>query len=268
MIKLDGLCFSVGREPHIVTPALITVARDAYAIRMYGNEPYYLEAIRNGLKIVPGAWLGEDASLHKIALDELIETAHTFRPRLVIVGNESLLFKRVSPETLIACLRYVKARVPKGTLVTTAEDAKLLLLHPEVMRECDVVGMHYYPFWHGVPIEHAHSDFDSMYRRIRVASSYKPTIILETGWPSDGGTHSWETPDGIRHSSVASMESAARYCSEMIAWSRRNGVVIFWFEAFNELWKIQFEGLPGAHWGIRESANSPRKYWPVELVVA
>jgi exo-beta-1,3-glucanase (GH17 family) len=64
------------------------------------------------------------------------------------------------------------------------------------------------------------------------------------------------------------MESAARYCSEMIAWSRRNGVVIFWFEAFNELWKIQFEGLPGAHWGIRESANSPRKYWPVELVVA
>ena len=262
MQKLGGLCFSVGREPHIVSPALRTVAKDTHAIRTYGNEPYYREAISHGLSIVPGAWIGEDDSIHKIALDELIETAHAFRPRLVIVGNETQLFNRVSADTLIKHLRYVKARVPKCTLVTTAEDAKLLLQKPEIMHACDVIGMHYYPFWHGVPIEHAVSDFDSMYRSVRLIGNYKEIVVLETGWPSDGGTHSWDTPHGIRHSSVATMESAVRYFHELMSWSYRMGVQVFWFEAFNELWKVQFEGLPGAHWGLRACPQSPRKYWP------
>ncbi len=265
MQRLDGICFSIGRDPdpEVALRALMLAAQDAVSIRTYSPEKYYPLALQVGLDVVPGIWIDEKIHLHQQSLDELIEATLKFEPSLVVVGNETMMRNYFSPERLIECIRYVRERVPKRTLVTTGEDAEYLLKFPKVMEVCDVVGMHHYPFWHGVRIEHALNDFDSVYRKIRIASGYKDTIVLETGWPSDGGISSFPTPFGVRHSSEATLENATRYFHEIMAWSKRTRVPIYWFEAFNELWKKMTEGEPGMHWGLRACAESrpERKFW-------
>ena len=263
MQKLDGLCFSVGQDPAVVKRALKMVAADTRAIRTYSPEPYHEEALALGLDVVPCAWIGEDRTAHIASLDRLIATCNRHETMLAVVGNETMMRSYFPPELLIEHLRYVRAHVPKRTLVTTAEDAEYLLKFPQIMQACDVVGMHHYPFWHQVPIEHALSDFDSTFRRVRVASGYKDVFVLETGWPSGGGVHSWIKDGVVFRSSVACIESAHRYFHDIIAWSKRTGVQVFWFEAFNELWKAHpnIEGAPGGHWGLRACPESDRKYW-------
>lgn len=253
--KLYGLCFSVGSDPGTITSALHTVAQDTQVIRTYSPEPYHQEALDLGLEVVPSVWLDKDPVPHMAVLHGIINAAARYSPNMIVVGNETLLFDRVPADTLVRYLKFVRRHVHRRTLVTTAEEANHLIAHPEVMDACDVVGMHYYPFWNGVHINDALADFVAKYQKIREVSG-KNVVVLETGWPSDGGE---------RGSALANLENACRYFSEIMAWSKQTGVPIFWFEAFNELWKAdpQIEGPPGAHWGLRVCPKSARKYWPV-----
>ena len=65
-------------------------------------------------------------------------------------------------------------------------------------------------------------------------------MIGETGWPSAG------PPYGA---AVPSAANQARYLREFLNWAQAKGVQYFYFDAFDEDWKVHEEGV-GTHWGL------------------
>ena len=76
-------------------------------------------------------------------------------------------------------------------------------------------------------------------------------IVSETGWPSCG------TPIG---NAVPSPENAGQYFVNVVSWARANDVDIFYFEAFDERWKVRHEGPQGACWGIWDEDGNLKQW--------
>jgi hypothetical protein len=73
------------------------------------------------------------------------------------------------------------------------------------------------------------------------AAAGKQVIVSETGWPSDG------TANGA---AIPSVTNANYYLLDFVSWAVTNGIDYFYFEGFDESWKLASEGPVGSHWGI------------------
>src|SRR6266478_1208755 len=130
-------------------------------------------AARNGLKLVPGAWIysnpeaklqfgREAADVNAEETSALIRMANQ-NPNIerVLVGNENILRwdnqKDVrdpigtSPAQLIREIRNVKRNVKVP--VSTAETWKVWLDYPELVQEVDYLAVHILPYWDEVSDE-------------------------------------------------------------------------------------------------------------------
>lgn len=259
MKRLHGLCFSIGDSPKArpaFTPFLDLIRPHlTWGVRTYstdGMPELGAAAHAVGLKLAAGGWLGADPVANARESARLIAMAQAGEVDLAVLGNETQFRKDMTAETLAAHLRAFKAAVPTVPL-TTGDVADCWLEHPALMAAVDIVGMHHYPYWCGVPIEEAFNHFVALYARVKaVADTYgKPVWILETGWPSAGN------PKG---DAVPSPANAARYFREIATWAETTGTPLFYFEAFDEPWKQRDEGPQGAHWGIW-TEDGIRKYW-------
>ncbi|MCF8009604.1 MAG: hypothetical protein K9K32_07530 [Halanaerobiales bacterium] len=58
----------------------------------------------------------------------------------------------------------------------------------------------------------------------------------------------------------ATEESQKQYCEALNKWSLENTVVVFFFEAFDELWKgSENQDEPEKHWGFYTKDRTPKK---------
>ena len=164
-------------------------------------------AARNGLKLVPGAWIysaneakqqfGREAS--EVNAEEtraLIRMANQ-NPNIerVLVGNENILRwdgqkdlrdpNATSPAQLIREIRNVKRNVKVP--VSTAEPWHVWLNYPELAREVDYLAVHILPYWDEksseTPLEYLKSQDRPAARR---PTPNKNIIVTEVGWPSNG----------------------------------------------------------------------------------
>lgn len=227
-----------------VKERLTIIAPYTIWIRTYGTENG-LENIgpvahEMGLKTAIGAWLGSDTDANDKQINELIDEAKNGYVDLAIVGSETLLRNDLSEDELIEYIRRVKQEIP-GINVTTADTYGELLSHPKVMAECDVIMYNSYPYWEGISIDSAIEMQNKVYKSLVDQAKNKPVIVSETGWPSAGNT--------IR-SAVPSSENSARYFNDFVSWANKNNVQYFYFEAFDEAWKANYEDTQGAHWGV------------------
>ena len=253
--KLYGINFGPymeGQNPNFgsqvdreqVVERLTIIAPYTIWIRTYGTEnglEYIGPAAHEmGFKTAIGAWLSGDTEANDKQIYELINESKNGYVDLAIVGSETLLRNDLSEDQLIEYIRRVKQAVP-GINVTTADTYSELLNHPRVMAGCDVIMYNSYPYWEGTSIDSAIEVQDSRYKNLVNQVGSKPIIISETGWPSEGNTIG---------SAVPSPENSARYFNDFVSWARKNNVQYFYFEAFDETWKANYEGPQGAHWGI------------------
>lgn len=119
--------------------------------------------------------------------------------------------------------------------------------------EVDFISIHTYPVW-----EHKHIS-EALGYTIQnlndVVQMYpgKPVMITEAGWATNSGGR------GISSENV-SEEYQEIYYNDLIRWSEKEGVITFFFEAFDEPWK----GFPEAdepekHWGLFYENRKPKK---------
>ncbi len=259
--RLYGLDFSPyqdGQDPNVnpdVTPSQIRerlqrVAPCATWVRTFsvthGLEASGAIAHSLGLQIAAGAWLGKNPQQNQQEIANLIALGQTGQADMLVVGSEALLRNDVTDAQLIAYINQVKQAVP-GLPVATADVHDVLLLHPGVISASDVVLVNYYPYWVGVSVDQAMANVNSWHDLITAAAGGKPVIVSETGWPSQGNTIG---------SAVASLTNASYYFLNFVSWARAKSVNYFYFEAFDESWKAQYEGPQGAHWGILDKDGS------------
>jgi len=201
-----------------------------------------------GFKIAQCAWIARDEPSNERQVSLMISAAKRGETDIAIIGSEALLRKEISPFELAELVRRFK-KENTGVPVMVTDDVFDLLRAPEVLDVCDIVGAHIYPYWRGVSLSGSMDFLRQKYSEL-VDLSGKEVLIAETGWPSGGNTVGEAVP---------TPENAKRYFEEFIEWADHEGVRYFYFEAFDESWKSEYEGPQGAWWGrLNENQTDKR----------
>ncbi len=259
--KLFGLDFSPymdGQSPDAgtqisesqISSLIQKVAPYTKWLRSYGStdglQKVGVHGHNFGLKVAAGAWLSNNIATNQTQIANLIAMGQAGEIDVAIVGSEALLRGDITKSQLISYIHQVKAALPPNIPVTTAEVYQTFLSNPDLVSEVDVLYVHIYPFWEGISINCATNFIDNVYSSVQAVSQGKEIVVAETGWPSDGDTFG---------KSVPSLVNANTFFLHFVSWAKIKQVKYFYFEAFDETWKLAHEGTRGIHWGLWEKNN-------------
>jgi exo-beta-1,3-glucanase (GH17 family)/cellulose synthase/poly-beta-1,6-N-acetylglucosamine synthase-like glycosyltransferase len=225
-------------------------------------------AAQYGVRLTLGAWLHKDYTQNLREINAALEqaAAHENVDRLII-GNETVLKKTLTPEHLIVLLKRARAssRVP----VSTAEPWHVWIKHPELANEVDFITVHLLPYWEGVSISSAVDESLERLARVRERFPGKSILIGEVGYPSSGDT--------IKRA-VASSGAQAAFIRQFVSRAAAEKLDYFLIEAYDQPWKQTEEGRVGAYWGMFDAARQPKfafegevqadPYWRVKALAS
>ncbi|MBD3236476.1 MAG: hypothetical protein GF330_07220 [Candidatus Eisenbacteria bacterium] len=269
--------------PAQIRADLLIMQRHWRLVRTYGASEFgreLLEAIRCAeldLQVMLGAWiapveprdaqgaLGERdpdaAAANRREVAAAIALARDF-PELVAavcVGNETQVSwspHPSPPESVIDYVRQVRAAIEQP--VTTADDYQYWR-KPEsrtMAREIDFITVHAHPLWNGQQLDEALPWLREQIAAVRSIHPERPLVIGETGWAtskSDAGEQArlmkGRTGEGEQ----------ARFYADARAWSVRERLTVFFFEAFDENWKGGADPRDAEkHWGFYRADRTPK----------
>ncbi len=190
-------------------------------------------------------------------LDNAIRLANKYQDIVLAVsaGNESVPEwneNLVSPERVLYFVKQLKknTKVP----VTYCDNIHYWYeLLTDVAKEVDVISIHLYPVWLGKTLEEAIEITKADYVNIKKKYPNKQVMITETGWTtcSNGGQISEDN---------ASEDIQYTFNTEVDKHFEKEGVPVFFFEAFDEPWKGSKNPLePEKHWGYYKVDRTPKK---------
>ncbi len=258
-----------------VAQDLRLIAKHADGIRTYssleGNYDIGALAKQAGLKVWVGIWLSSNprANAREMAAGIAQANAHPHTDTRVVVGNEVLLRRDLSPQALIADIDYVKARVRQP--VAYADVASFWFQFPQVAKHVDIVMIHLLPYWqnHPVGVNAAIGRIARTIAKTKRLFPGKRISVGETGWPSRGR---W------RGDAAPSRVNEAIFLRKFVALADRDHVDYNLIEAFDQDWKYHDEGIAGANWGIWNAQRLPKfplagpvvamPHWPIYALCA
>lgn len=253
--EIGGLAFSPfrqGQSPETgVFPSSSEVRADlhlaagmTHQIRTYtvAGVQGEIPALARGLplSITLGAWLDRHPDANAAEITRLIAIADKSpNVQSVMVGNETILRRDLTPAELIAYIEQVKKAV--HVPVSTAEPWHVWLHHPELAKAVDFITVHLLPYWEGLPIADALQFTEEKLAEVEAAFPGKRVVIGEIGWPSNGVTIG---------GAVASRINQADFLRRFFRIAQREHLDYFVMEAFDQPWKTSFEGRAAGYWGM------------------
>lgn len=205
-------------------------------------------AAKHGMKVSLGAWLNKYSDNNEKEISAALQTAEQHSNiKQLIIGNETLLKKSLTPEQLVGYLKRVRqaSKLP----VSTAEPWHIWLKYPELATEVDFITIHLLPYWEGVGLDTAVDESLQRLAWVRARHPNKQIVIGEVGYPSNG--------DSIKRA-LPSPAAQAAFVRQFVARSTKERLDYFLIEAFDQPWKQSEEGLAGAYWGLFDAARSPK----------
>lgn len=196
-----------------------------------------------GMRVKLGLWLTRDPAHNQAEIERGVALANANADvvDLLIVGNEVLLRRELTPEQLAVVLRQARAasRVP----VSYADVWEFWRRNAALADAVDVVSVHILPYWEDEPvaIEDAAQYVMNTAGAMRERFADKPVWVAETGWPAVGRQ---------RGPARAGALEQARLVRELLARLEKSDLQVNWIEAFDQPWKRAFEGAMGAGWGF------------------
>ena len=215
-------------------------------------------------------------------IDSIISLTDSIDVDGIIVGNEYFLRHKDEPDAidyLNNCITRIREGIKNLDIpILTAEIAYFAndSGYATIKKNIDKLLIHIYPFWDAY---HSNNTNISIVNAAELTiKSYKefeqkikrdfperdiPLIIGELGWPSHG-------PQAGK--AVPSFENQRKYLQEILDLTEKENIDFMYFDAFNELWKIE-EGLLGQHWGYSYSDRTAKYNFygvliPPELIPA
>jgi len=255
-------------EPHNVLPDHIVhrrvdmVANYTNGIRTFacynGAESIrYAHSI--GLYTVAGAWIDARAEEAKEEMDCIISLAREEVVNLASIGSEALTWGGLTAEQIVAYIKLFRMEVPNVQVTTAlkyeamADEWNQKVIVPAV----DLLYINYYPYWSGFHIGDALLAHQYEHEQMKKIAGGKDVWISESGWPSQGTC--W---NGMAEPSEENQE---QFLLGVMNWTRSEGIVLSWFDAFEQPWKNGNEYCSVAsHWGIFES-NGDIKPGPLRV---
>lgn len=201
-----------------------------------------------GLRVTLGIWISPDLERNEREIQRAIEIANTSRSVVrVVVGNEALFRKEITPEDLIVLLDRVRAAVKVP--VTTSEQWHIWEKNPQLAKHVDLIAAHILPFWEYIPMDKAGQYVIDRAKDLKKAFPKKPLLLSEVGWPSNGR---------MRGGNESSPADQAIYLRTLVNKLNRQGYNYFVIEAFDQPWKVSDEGSAGAYWGVFNAARQQK----------
>jgi GPH family glycoside/pentoside/hexuronide:cation symporter len=250
---MHGLCFSPYQEGQNIGDILTAeqISRRMLVISPYtnwirsfsctdGNELIPKIAYQNGLKTVVGAWISNDKAKNEREIEALIKLGKSGLVTIAAVGNEVLHRGESSEKELISYIQRVKDALP-DIPVAYVDAYYQFLDKPNLISNCDLLLVNFYPFWEGAPIDYAAAYLQNMLELTQTVANGKKIVVTETGWPSKG--------DAVGHS-IPSEVNAMKYFISTQEWANNTNIELFHFSSFDESWKESQEGTIGTSWGI------------------
>jgi exo-beta-1,3-glucanase (GH17 family) len=198
--------------------------------------------------VYPTKLLNKFKQMNKDLAQEIIDLANRYESIVsaVSIGNEIRSIwsnRRIPISRMIEVANQIKhaTNVP----VTYCEEYHLWIEELQPLAEVlDIISLHTYPAWQGVPIEDALEAAVRNYHEVQSVYPDKPCIITETGWPTSSHGAKIKVEDAI-------VVNQHTFNSQILKWSEDNHVLVYLFEAFDEPWKGgNHPAEPEKHWGI------------------
>ncbi|RFU24077.1 hypothetical protein B7463_g12260, partial [Scytalidium lignicola] len=254
-------CLTVPPDQNNVTRDLAVLSQLSNNIRLYGTDCNQTELLLHSIdqlglngtiKVWLGVWQDNNATTNQRQLDQMYHVVDTYGSasfKGVIVGNEVLFREDMTAAQLGEVIQGVRTNLTaRGIKIPVASSDLGDNWTAELASLVDIVMANIHPFFAGVTAETAAAwtwDFWQQHD-VPLASSLSNNVISETGWPSTGGTDCGGATT-CTVGSVAGISEMNTFMNDWVCQSLKNGTQYFWFEAFDEPWKIIYD-TPGQNW--------------------
>lgn len=246
-------------DPHAQT-VLEVISKEKLDFRIMQGA--YIEAEMNNFNcpwdggVYSEAQLETNRARNQAKIDRLIQWANQ-HPELIFslsVGNE-------------ACVDWTDHYVPQKRVVEYAAQVRRGAKQPVTFCEnyvpwliklddladtVDFISIHTYPVWEYKHIREALDYTKENYYAVARKHPGKPVVITEAGWATKANGR------GINPENVSETYQKI-YFEQLMEWVEEEGILAFFFEAFDESWKGSPEPLePEKHWGLFHIDRTPK----------
>lgn len=277
------LCDTYPPSPNNVTRDLAVLSQLTNTIRLYGTDCNQTEMVLHSIdrlqlknmKVWLGVWIDTNATTTERQISKMYNILDEVQDKSIfkgaIIGNEALYRagedKAQSKAELIQILKDVKSNFTSlGYDLPVATSDLGDNWDGDLVQVVDYVMSNIHPFFAGVSAEEAASwTYEFWQQHDQPLTASLPNvkqIISETGWPSDGGTDCGGTTGDCasgQSGATASVDNMNTYMNAWVCQALDNGTDYFWFEAFDEPWKVQYN-TPGKEWedkwGLMDAARN------------
>ncbi|KAI1391757.1 glycoside hydrolase family 17 protein [Hypoxylon trugodes] len=247
-----------------VTRDVAVLSQLTNTIRLYGTDCNQTEMtihalkqlkLEDDIKIWLGVWQDNNDTTNKRQLSRMWNILDEYGAdpfKGLIIGNEILFRKQMTATELSDLLDSVRSNLTdhKWNLpVATSDlgdnwDSQLAQISDYIMGNI-------HPFFAGVNAKDAASWTWSFWHN-KAEGFFKTdnekNVISEIGWPTKGGTDCGDdSVTDCPNGSVAGIDELNTLMEGWVCQALANGTNYFWFEMFDEPWKISFD-TPGKEW--------------------
>ncbi|GAA5860843.1 hypothetical protein JCM3774_003161 [Rhodotorula dairenensis] len=254
-----------------VTEDILLMSQLTTRLRMYGSAcnqtQLVLQAIEDtkvNMTVWLGAYVGDNSTVNTQQQEFIIDALKIYGTDHVggvTIGNEYILNadnKAAAINLLISEMASFRTqlaalKLPKTLPVGTADAGSSFTNANSLAAGSDFIMANVHPWFGGVSVDEAAGwtweFFEQNDVAISEAVSNKPTpYIAETGWPTDSMTAENATLGGA----VAGVSELQTFLNTYPCQANANDSYYFYFEPFDEPWKVQFGGVE-PYWGLFNS---------------
>lgn len=248
-----------------VTRDVAVLSQLTNKIRLYGTDcnqtQMLIHAVRqlkmtNDIKIWLGVWQDGNTTTNTRQLAQMWDILDQYGEEPfegIIVANEILFRKEMTITQLGTIMDGVRTNLTSKNIKLPVASSDLGDNWTEGLADkSDYIMANIHPFFAGTPADQA-ADWTYNFWSVRDKQYWKSdkskNIISETGWPSGGGKDCGQSPTcgSSTPGAVASVDNMNQFMSDWVCQALANGTNYFWFEAFDEPWKVSFN-TPGKEW--------------------